>query len=393
MTIHESLISPTANPELERALRERLARRSAIAGGFGELEPLAVRLGLIQASLTPKFQNPVLALFAADHGLAVEGVGAQWGRSTHDQAMLALQGRLPCAVLARLHGLQLQVIDCGIAEDLSPHPKLQLRKVAHGTRNSIFGPAMSRENLHAALRVGMEIANNLRGNVLACAGMGMASNECAALLLARLDSRLLRALLSPAALPWIDLLEGVLSRHREALDAMDAMAAFGGYEIAVMAGAMLVAASKRMLILVDGLPACAALRCAASIAAPVMDYVMFCRSNREPGLDAALHGFQAGTLLSLGMDSADGTGATLAWPLVRSAAALLSDVHEFPLQPAPAAGANLPTEAPEQPAADADALCTEPAGFNQDTTVPASATEVLPLDERSAYPRSAAPQG
>ncbi len=385
MTIHESLISPTANPELERALRERLARRCAIAGGFGELEPLAVRLGLIQNTLTPKFQNPVLALFAADHGLAVEGVGAQWGRSTHDQAMLALQGRLPSAVLARLHGLQLQVIDCGIAEDLAPHPKLQLRKVAHGTRNSIFGAAMSRENLHAALRVGMEIANNLGGNVLACAGMGMASNECAALLLSRLDARLLRELLSPQSLASLDLLEAVLSRHREALDAMEAMAAFGGYEIAVMAGAMLVAASKRMLILVDGLPACAALRCAASIAAPVTDYVLFCRSNREPGLDAALHGFHAGALLSLGMDSADGTGATLAWPLVRSAAALLSDVQEFPMQSA-IAGGTAPLAGPDASEGGAtESTATEPADFTEATTVPANATELLPLAERSTY--------
>lgn len=384
MTIHESLISPTANPELERALRERLARRSAIAGGFGELEPLAVRLGLIQNSLSPRFQHPVLALFAADHGLAVDGVGAQWGRSTFDQAMLALQGRLPSAVLARLHGLQLQVIDCGVAEDFAPHPMLQLRKLAHGTRHAAFGSAMSREQLHAALRVGMEIANGLQGNVLACAAMGQASNESAALLLARLDARMLKDMLSPHGLASLELLQMVLSRHRDALDALDACAAFGGYEMAVMAGAMLVAASKRMLILVDGLPACAALRVAASIAAPVTDYVLFCRSNREPGLDVALNGFHAGALLSLDMDTADGTGATLAWPLVRSAVALLTDVHDIS-----APVAELPASAPAAPQGGA----TLPAALDgaadpsdePDTTVPATATEMLPLDARSTF--------
>lgn len=378
MPIHESLISPTANPELEKALRERMARRSAIAGGFGQLEALAMRLALIQNTVTPRFRDPVLALFAADHGLAVEGVGAQWGRSTFNQAMLALQNRLPSAVLARLHGLQLQVIDCGVAEDFTPHPKLQLRKVAHGTRNSRFGPAMSRDQLHAALRVGMEVADGLTGNVLACAGMGQGSNECAALLLARLDARMLRDLLGPESLPLIEVLEAVLSRHREALDAMDVMAAIGGYELAVMAGAMLVAASKRMLILVDGLSACAALRAAASIAAPVTDYAVFCRSNQEPGVAVALRGFQASALLELGMDSADGTGAALAWPLVRSAAALLSDVHEIPTGDAAPA---VEVAAPAEDAEDADLPPSQPTELMDMSEVRDAGPETVPADD------------
>ncbi|MBB5203283.1 nicotinate-nucleotide--dimethylbenzimidazole phosphoribosyltransferase [Inhella inkyongensis] len=375
MTLHESLISPTANPELEKALRERLARRSAIAGGFGQLEELALRLALIQATETPRFRDPVLALFAADHGLAVEGVGAQWGRSTSDQAMLALQSRLPSAVLARLHGLALQVVDCGLATDLAPHPKLLLRKVAHGTRNARFGAAMTREQLHAALRVGMEVTDAQSGNVLACAGMGQGANESAALLLARLDAQHLKDLLSASSQHLVEVLELVLSRHREAVDAMDALAAFGGYEIAVMAGAMLVAASKRMLILIDGLPACAALRVAASIAPPVTDYVVFCRSNHEPGMDLALAGFKAMALLELGMDCADGTGAAIAWPLVRSAAALLSDVHEIPA-------------APIQPETDPSAL--DSALQPQQTTTPMGLDE-LPDSRLGATTRPSSP--
>lgn len=334
MPIHESLISPTANPELERQLRERLARHAAIAGGFGQLEALALRLGLLQNSLTPRFRDPVLALFAADHGLAVEGIPQPFGRSSHEQALLALQSRLPTAVIARLHGLQLQVIDCGLADDLAPHPKLLLRKVAHGTRNARLSLAMSPAQVQAALRVGMELADAMSGNALVLAGMGQGSLESAALLLARLDARHLNDLLPPTAAPALhELLQLTLNRHREALDAMDALAAFGGYEIAVMVGAMLVGASKRMLLIVDGLPACAALRVAASIAAPVTDYAMFCRSNAEPGIDAALHGFKAGALLELGLSTTDGMGAALAWPLIRSAAALLSEVHDVPAAP------------------------------------------------------------
>ena len=99
------------------------------------------------------------------------------------------------------------------------------------------------------------------------------------------------------------------------------LAAFGGFEIAVMVGVILMAASKRHLLMIDGLPACAALMLAARIAQPVTDYCVFCRSHGHRGLDQALNLFRASALLELGMDSTDGTGATLAWPLVKCAAA------------------------------------------------------------------------
>jgi nicotinate-nucleotide--dimethylbenzimidazole phosphoribosyltransferase len=357
MPIHESLISPTANPELERQLRDRLSRHASIAGGFGQLEALALRLGLLQNSLTPRFRDPVLGMFAADHGLAVEGLPQPFGRSSHEQALLALQSRLPAAVIARLHGLQLIVVDCGLAAELAPHPKLLLRKVAHGTRNARIGLAMHPSQVQSALRVGMELADSLSGNVLALAGMGQGSEESAALLLARLDARHLVDLLPPTSPPALhELLQLTLTRHREALDAMDALASFGGFEIAVMVGAMLVGASKRKLLLVDGLPACAALRVAASIAAPVTDYAVFCRSNASPGIDAALHGFKAGALLELGLQTTDGMGAAMAWPLLRSAAALLSEVHEGPPVQYGAQAAAAPEPLPEPAVAPSSEL-------------------------------------
>ena len=335
MPIQQSLITPTANPELEKALRDRVDRRSAIAGGLGELEPLAVRLGLVQNTLTPRFRDPVLALFAADHGIVMDGIGSQWGRSTRGQAQLALQNRLPAAVFARLQGLQLIVVDCGIADSLPPHAKLLARKIAHGTRNARSGPAMTLEQAHAGVRVGMEIADNLPGNVLACAGMGQGSAECAALVMARLCECPVRDfVVSGPAMRQDDLahllimLQSTQGRHKDITDPMDVLAAFGGFETAVMVGAMLVAASKRSLIIVDGITACAALKIASRMAAPVTDYAVFCRSHVHRGLDEALAQFQASALLELGMNSADGTGAALAWPMIRSAAALLTDLHE-----------------------------------------------------------------
>ena len=262
MSIHQSLISPTANPELERALRQRLERRCALAGRLGELEPLAVRLGLIQATQTPKFRDPTLVLFAADHGLAVDGIALPNGRSTREQALLALQHRLPATVVARNQGMHVTVVDCGIAEPLSPQQRLLARKIAHGTRNSRAGPAMTLDQAHAGVRVGMEISDNLAGNVIACAGLGQGSLEASALVLSRLmDMPVQDFVITGPDMPHEELshlmlvLQGAQTRHRDVQEPMAVLAAFGGFELAVMVGAMLVAASKRQLILVDGIPA------------------------------------------------------------------------------------------------------------------------------------------
>jgi nicotinate-nucleotide--dimethylbenzimidazole phosphoribosyltransferase len=210
-----------------------------------------------------------------------------------------------------------------------------MRKIAHGTRNARVGPAMTVDQAHAAIRAGMEIGQSLPGNVLACAGIGVGGQECAALILSRLTGAPVRELLSASPQMDANLLthllvvtQGAQGRHRDVTDPVEVLAAFGGFDIAMMVGAMLVAAGRRHLVMVDGLPACAALMVAARIAPPATDYCVFCRSHGHQGLDYALNLFSASALLELGMESTDGTGATLAWPLLRAAASLLTEVAE-----------------------------------------------------------------
>jgi nicotinate-nucleotide--dimethylbenzimidazole phosphoribosyltransferase len=181
----------------------------------------------------------------------------------------------------------------------------------------------------------MEIGDTLNGNVLACAGIGVGAHESAALLMSRLTDTNVRDLLVSGPQMNADqlahlmiIVQGAQGRHREVVDPVEVLAAFGGFEIAMMVGVMLVAASKRHLLMVDGMSAYAALMVASRIAAPVSDYCVFCRSHAHFGLDRALGLFRASALLELGMNSTDGTGATLAWPLVHCAAALLTDVAE-----------------------------------------------------------------
>ena len=335
MSVNRSLISPTSNPLMEQALRKKLQRRAETTGGLGELEPLAVRLGLIQNTLKPRFRTPQIAIFAADHGLAVDGMAVAGRQSTAQLAHQVLTSQLPVAVFSRIQGLELSVVDCGIAESVAPHARLLARKIAHGTRNSRVTAAMSIEQAHAAIRAGMEIADSLAGNAVACAGIGVGSHQSAALVLSRLSgARLSDLLISGPDMEerelghLMSILQAAQARHKDVIDPVEVLAAFGGFEMAMMVGVMLVAGSKRHLVVVDGMPACAALMVAARIAPAVAEYCVYARSHSHQGLDQALTLFHASALLELGMESTDGTGATLAWPLVRSAAALLSEVAE-----------------------------------------------------------------
>ncbi|MBA4178939.1 MAG: nicotinate-nucleotide--dimethylbenzimidazole phosphoribosyltransferase [Leptothrix sp. (in: Bacteria)] len=332
---NRSLVTPTTNPALEAALREKLQRRNEVGGSLGELEPLAIRIGLMQNSLRPQFTHPQLLVFAGDHGIAVDGIRDAHGRATHETVRMLLRNELPVTAFALTQQLELTVVDCGMAESLPPHEHLLVRKIAHATRNSRVALAMSLEQAHAGMRAGMEIGDKLRGNCTLIAGVGVGAHESAAMVLSRMTDTPVRDLMVSG--PHMDkdelahlmmVLQAALSRHREVVDPIEVLAAFGGFEVAVMVGVMLMAASKRHLLMVDGIPACAALMLAARIAQPVTDYCMFCRSHGHLGLDQALNLFHASALLELGMESTDGTGATLAWPMVRSAAALLADVAE-----------------------------------------------------------------
>ena len=335
MSASRSLVTPTSSPLLEKALRDKLQRRNEAGGSLGELEPLAIRLGLMQNTLKPVLHAPQLLVFAADHGLAVDGITESQSRATHETVHALLYNQLPLTVFARNQQIDVTVVDCGMAQNLAPHDRLMMRKIAHGTRNARASAAMSLEQAHAGMRAGMEIGDKLKGNVTMLAGVGVGSHQSAALVLARLTDSAVRDLVITGAhmdaaylSHLLTVLQAAQARHRDVVEPIEVLAAFGGFEVAVMVGVILMATSKRHLLMIDGMPACAALMLAARIAQPVTDYCVFCRSHSHRGLDQALNLFRASALLELGMESTDGTGATLAWPMVRSAAALLTEVAD-----------------------------------------------------------------
>lgn len=333
MPLNGTLIASTNHTALEHALRAKLELRAESAQ-LGLLAQLGVRIGLIQHSLKPTFKDPQLLVIAGDHGLVVDAM-APPSITTRQSVGSLLEGRSILPILANANGLNLSVIDAGLS-DLTPHhPHLALRKIAHGTRNCRLGDAMTIDQAHAAIRAGMEIADALPGNVVACAGMGVGNHLSSALVIGQLAG------VDVLRLGWrvdagpedlgraASVLRVAQHRHQHLHDPVEIVAAMGGFETAMLVGVMLVAASKRNLIVIDGLNACAALMVATMIAPTVKDYCVFCRSHSHPGLQEALRVLGAKDfVLDLDFEGPDGCGAALAWPMIQSAAAVLAHVND-----------------------------------------------------------------
>ena len=337
-SFHLPAIDSTADLALEARLRHKIDHKTKPSGALGRLEGLALQLGLIQRSESPSLRQPQIVVFAADHGIAAEGVSAYPQAVTVQMVGNMLAGGAAINVFARQHGFALQVVDAGVAAELPAHPQLQPRKMAPGTQNSCQEAAMSRTDAQAALAAGMQVVAALPGNVLALGEMGIANTSAAALLLARLTgASILDATGRGTGLDDAQLrhkqavLARALTRHpaTQPLDAVGELAALGGFEIAMMAGAMLQAASERRVVLVDGFIAGAAALVAQALAPNVRDYLVFCHLSAEHGHRLLLTHLQARPLLELDLRLGEGTGALLAWPLVQSAANFLNEMASF----------------------------------------------------------------
>jgi len=323
------------------ALQAKIDRKTKPLGALGQLEALALQIGRVQQSLTPRLDQPHLLVFAGDHGAARAGVSAYPQDVTWQMVENFLAGGAAINVFARQNGLQLQVIDAGVAHDFGPRDGLLDAKIAPGTQNYLEAPAMSAVQRDAALARGAEIARRLAEQgckVLGFGEMGIGNTASASLLTHCLTGTPLAECIGRGT----GLDDAGLARKRELLasavsraalpadaDALTVLAEFGGFEIAMMAGAMLAAAERGVLLLIDGFIVGAALLVAARIAPQIRDYAIFCHRSAEAGHQAQLHALQAEPLIDLGLRLGEGTGAALAWPLVRAAAAFLNEMASF----------------------------------------------------------------
>ncbi len=331
-------IPPLAG-HLEGALRARIDQKTKPLGSLGRLEELALRLGLMQQTTTPSLRAPMVLVFAGDHGLAAEGVSPFPAEVTAQMVHNFLTGGAAINVLARQHGLALRVVDAGVAAELPEHPMLLARKVRAGTRNALHEPALTAVEVNLCLARGDAIAAEaaaMGGNALLFGEMGIGNTSSAALLVSALLGLPLDECVGRGAghddaglAHKRAVLARVQARHEDARTPLAALAAFGGCEIAMMAGAMLGAASRRMTIVNDGFIVTAALVVAAKLAPAVLDYTVFAHGSAERGHRRVLAALDAKPLLDLGLRLGEGTGAALAWPLLVAAVNFLAEMATF----------------------------------------------------------------
>ncbi|MES2979332.1 MAG: nicotinate-nucleotide--dimethylbenzimidazole phosphoribosyltransferase [Pseudomonadota bacterium] len=348
-------IEPCANAELQARLRHKIDHKTKPPGALGELEALALQIGLIQQSDSVRLVSPQIVVFAADHGIAEDGVSAFPQAVTVQMVLNMLAGGAAVNVFARQHGFALTVVDAGVAAELPPHAGLVSRKVAHGTANLCRGPAMSPLQAEQAVLAGMEILRGLPGNVVAFGEMGIANTSAAALLISRLAQLPVEdaagrgtGLDDAQLLHKQQILKAAAELHAAATLPMDVLAAMGGFEIGMMAGAMLQAASERRIVLVDGFIAGAAALLAQALSPNVRDYLVFCHRSAERGHRLLLAHLKVRPLLDLDLRLGEGTGALLAWPLVQAAAGFLNEMASF--ESAGISGKAADTATPAQPA-------------------------------------------
>ena len=385
--------------DLDDAIRLAIDAKTKPPGSLGRVEALAARIARIQGTLAPRLRRCRLTLFAGDHGVASEGVSAYPQAVTRQMVANFLAGGAAANVFARANGVEIAVVDAGVAGDPLDVPGLVSRRIAPGTRNLAIEPAMTREQYKTALRAGAELdtgggigpsaeagvraedgAGVPRAGTAAEAGtgdgasvgadagdgtigkaqahaeahagggdgdgtgldaaafgeMGIANTSSATLIAHKLTGAPLDVLTGRGTglddhglARKLRVLARAAGRTADRLPPDEALREYGGFEIVMMAGAMIGAARAGAVVIVDGFIASAAALAAVRLAPALGDYLVFAHRSAEPGHEVVLDALGASPLLDLGMRLGEGTGALLAWPILRSAAAMLSDMASF----------------------------------------------------------------
>lgn len=331
--------------DLEARLQQKIDAKTKPPGSLGQLEAIALRVGLIQRTTEPRLDRPTILVFAGDHGIARHGVSPYPQEVTAQMVRNFLSGGAAINVFCNVNDIALRVVDAGVAVEFNAtdyNSGLIDAKIARGTNDMLAGPAMSGEQCVAAIERGRELvrAESAAGsNLIGFGEMGIGNTSSAALLMSvYCDLPVNECAGRGTGLDDAGLAHKVeiLSRAREAHaevaakgDPRDVLATFGGFEIAMIAGGMLEAARLGMVILVDGFVATSALLAARAIEPSVLANCIFAHASEENGHRAMLEQLGAQPLLDLGLRLGEGTGTALALPLLRAAVAFLTSMASF----------------------------------------------------------------
>ncbi|HVJ07832.1 MAG TPA: nicotinate-nucleotide--dimethylbenzimidazole phosphoribosyltransferase [Acidisarcina sp.] len=334
-------IQPLDQADLAKAARH-LDQLTKPLGSLGQLETIAAQLIAIRGEGVELPLRKAIYVFAADHGVARAGVSAYPSKVTAQMVMNFLQGGAAINVLARQHGAALTVVDTGVDADFDESPGLRAMKVRRGSRNFLEEPAMTDEEMNAALSAGLALADeaHTQGRDLVVAGEMGIGNTTAASAIAAMLTQCDPAEVTGAGtglddagrIRKLDVIRRALRKHfpeGSHASALEVLQCVGGLEIAAMTGFVVGAAQHRMIVVCDGFISTAAAAIAAALAPNVKDYLVAGHCSQEPGHRLLLRHLGIDPVLRLNMRLGEGTGAVLAFPILESALRLYFEVATF----------------------------------------------------------------
>ncbi|MBO9731701.1 MAG: nicotinate-nucleotide--dimethylbenzimidazole phosphoribosyltransferase [Chitinophaga sp.] len=337
--INNLRITPVSTA-LKAALQDKIDQKTKPPGSLGKLEAIALQAGLVQNTLTPVISHPSIIVFAGDHGIAADGQVNPFPQAVTAQMVYNfLQGGAAINVFCRQHQLSLTVVDAGVNHEFPPHPLLKDRKMGMGTQNFLHMPAMSLDQCRLAMQAGAEEVKLLHAqgcNTIGFGEMGIGNTSAAALLMSHFTKIPVASCTGTGTGSNVQqlaqkraILQQVMAKHASPASAEQALATFGGFEIAMICGAIQQAAALQMLVVIDGFIVTAALLAAVAMQPAVKDYCVFAHCSEEQGHKAMLQHLNAAPLLQMDMRLGEGTGAALAIPLIQSAVAFLQEMASF----------------------------------------------------------------
>lgn len=260
-----SFDAPCSSERLASELKKAIDSKTKPPGSLGRLEQLASKIGVLQGTCQPRMETCGLTIFAGDHGIAADGVSAFPQEVTRQMVLNFLHGGAAANAIANALGVPLQVVDAGVAGEPLTHAKLLNHSLGAGTANFQHAPAMTQEQFQSGMEVGRTLGEAAGFDAVCFGEMGIGNTSSAALLCHKLTDIELSDLVGRGTgvddsglKRKLEVLRTAASRTERRLRGTEAMTEYGGFEILMMAGAMLGAASTRKIVIVDGFIATAA---------------------------------------------------------------------------------------------------------------------------------------
>ncbi|MBS2099507.1 nicotinate-nucleotide--dimethylbenzimidazole phosphoribosyltransferase [Carboxylicivirga linearis] len=330
---------PSIHSELEEQIQYKIDQKAKPIGSLGQMEEIALKIGLIQGSLTPELKKPVMLTVASDHHICEEGVSPCPTEITWQQCLNFLNGGGGIGLFSQEYGFDLRVVDAGVDYDFKPHPKLIDAKVRKGTRNFYKEPAMTHEECLKALENGRKVVADLNEsgtNVVGFGEMGIGNTSPASALMSVLTGMDIETCVGPGSglskegvRQKAQILKQAIEKHGISADPFENLARFGGLEIATIAGGMLEAAARRMVIITDGFITTSALLVAYFINPKVVDYAFFSHQSQEQGHQKMVEYLGGKAILDLGFRLGEGTGSAVAYSVIKGSVTMLNKMTSF----------------------------------------------------------------